>query len=201
MRYHRTDVIDRALEVLDRYGLADLTMRRLGAELGVQPSALYHHFVNKQTLLAAVADEMLVRGRRHRSATTWDAAVTEVCVELRDAMLAYKDGADVVATVHAFGLGAGEPGEAIGEALVDGGLPDDVIRIATSTLLHFVFGHTTDEQAHLQAGSAGAIADAPREQSDFQLGLELVVDGIRLRAASGGVDDRSVQLGQEHGTG
>jgi TetR/AcrR family tetracycline transcriptional repressor len=181
VRYHRTDVIERALDVLDRYGLADLTMRRLGAELGVQPSALYHHFANKQTLLAAVADEMLVRGRRQRSATSWDGRVAEVCVELRDAMLAYRDGADLVATVHAFGMGAREPGEAIGAALSDGGLTDEVVRTATSTLLHFVFGHTTDEQTHLQAGSAGAIDDAPRERSDFELGLALIIDGIRAR--------------------
>lgn len=181
MRYHRADVVERALNVLDRYGLADLTMRRLGAELGVQPSALYHHFANKQTLLAAVADEMLVRGRRPRSATSWDRRAAEVCLELRDAMLTYRDGADLVASVHAFGLGAAEPGEAIGAALVEAGLPDDVVRTATSTLIHFVFGHTADEQTHLQAGSAGAIDDAPREQSDFELGLSLIIDGIRAR--------------------
>ena len=66
MRYRRADVVDHAIAVLDAYGLADLTMRRLGAELGVQPSALYHHFANKQALLAAVADEILVRGARTR---------------------------------------------------------------------------------------------------------------------------------------
>ena len=64
MRNHRGDVVERALHVLDRYGLADLTMRRLATELGVQPSALYHHFPNKQALLAAVADEVLRRGHR-----------------------------------------------------------------------------------------------------------------------------------------
>jgi TetR/AcrR family tetracycline transcriptional repressor len=193
VRYHRPDVVQRALGVLDAYGLADLTMRRLGAELGVQPSALYHHFANKQTLLAAVADEMLRRGRRSRTATAWDRQVAEICLELRDAMLAYRDGADLVATVHAFGLGAAEPGEAIAAALVEGGLDDDVVRAATRTLLHFVFGHTVDEQTQLQAGSAGAIDDAPREGSDFELGLGLIIDGIRAHLTSGlDVDDRAV---------
>ncbi|MBO0842911.1 MAG: TetR family transcriptional regulator, partial [Nocardioides sp.] len=64
MRYRREDVVERAVQVLDDLGLADLTMRRLGAELGVRPSALYHHFANKQTLLAAVADEIVSRGGR-----------------------------------------------------------------------------------------------------------------------------------------
>ncbi len=202
MRYHRADVVDRALDVLDRYGLADLTMRRLGAELGVRPSALYHHVASKQVLLAAVADELLARGRRPRTATTWDARVAEVCAELRDAMLAYRDGAEVVATVHAFGLGATEPGEAITEALQDAGLAREVVTTATRTLLHFVFGHAADEQTHLQAGSAGAIPGEPREGSDFGLGLALVLDGIRVRVpgASADVDDGAVLLGEAHRT-
>ncbi|MGZ8751224.1 MAG: TetR/AcrR family transcriptional regulator C-terminal domain-containing protein [Pseudonocardia sp.] len=181
MGYRRSDVVARALEVLDTYGLADLTMRRLGAELGVQPSALYHHFVNKQTLLAAVADEMLLRGRRTPRPAAWDERVVSVCAELRDAMLAYRDGADVVATVHAFGLGAGAPYVELVDALTDAGFDRDLARTAARTLLHYVFGHTGDEQTHLQAGSVGAIDGEPRDHSDFELGLALVMDGIRLR--------------------
>lgn len=182
MRNRREDVVSHAIAVLDRYGLADLTMRRLATELGVQPSALYHHFASKQALLAAVADELLARGRRPRAATGWDERVVETCTELREAMLAYRDGAEVVATVHAFGLGATEPGRELHEALAGAGLPDDVVPVAARTLLHFVFGHVAEEQTHLQASSAGAIGDAPREASDFPLGLDLVLGGIRARA-------------------
>jgi TetR/AcrR family tetracycline transcriptional repressor len=163
MTYRRRDVVEQALAVLDSYGLADLTMRRLAAELGVQPSALYHHFANKQTLLAAVADEILARGRRPLPDGSWDQRAAAVCGQLRDAMLAYRDGADLVATV------------------TDAGFPADLSRTAARTLLHYVFGHATDEQTHLQAGSAGAIDDGPRDASDFDLGLSLVLDGIRLR--------------------
>ena len=72
MRHHRADVLAHAVDLLDSHGLAALTMRRLGTELGVQPSAIYHHFENKQTLLAAVADEVLARGPRTREAAAWD---------------------------------------------------------------------------------------------------------------------------------
>ena len=42
-------------------------------ELGLQPSAIYHHFPTKQALLAAVADEVLARGRRPRATRArWD---------------------------------------------------------------------------------------------------------------------------------
>ena len=182
MRYRRADVVERALDVLDRYGLADLTMRRLGTELGVQPSALYHHFANKQTLLAAVADEVLARGQRPLpEPAAWEERVVAVCVGLRDAMLAYRDGAEVVATVHAFGLGAAGPAVDLEDTLHAAGLSAALARTAARTLLHYVFGHVSEEQTHLQAGSAGAIADAPREESDFLTGLGLVLDGIRLR--------------------
>ena len=188
MRHHRADVVARALVVLDTYGLADLTMRRLGAELGVQPSALYHHFANKQGLLAAVADEILARGRRAApaagTAVAWDQRVVARCHELRDALLAYRDGAEVVATVHAFGLGARAPYDDLLAALLDAGLDEELAVTATRTLLHFVFGHATDEQTHLQAGSAGAISGGPREGDDFGRGLALVVDGIGLRVGA-----------------
>ena len=47
MRYHRSDIVERAVGILDMYGLPDMSMRRIASELGLQPSALYHHFANK----------------------------------------------------------------------------------------------------------------------------------------------------------
>lgn len=183
MPHRRADVVAKALDVLDRYGLADLSMRRLAAELSVQPSALYHHVPDKQTLLALVADELLARGRRAGPGpdAPWDDRVRATCGGLREAMLAYRDGAELVATVTAFGLGARGPLDALVAALRDAGLDEELVPTAARTLLHFTLGHTSDEQTHLQAGSAGAIGDGPREASDFALGLALVVDGIALR--------------------
>lgn len=181
MRYRRTDVVSRAVDVLDGYGLADLTMRRLGAELGVQPSALYHHFANKQSLLAAVADEILTRAP-WPDGGPWETEATRVCTVLRDALLAYRDGAEVVATVWSFGLGAARPYDALVTALSDAGL-GELAPVAARTLLHFVYGHAVDEQTHLQAASVGAIEDEPRESSDFETGLGLVMAGIQLAVA------------------
>lgn len=186
MRYRSSDIVSRAIEVLDDYGLADLTMRRLSAELGLQPSALYHHFANKQTLLGEVADEILRRGRREARPAAWDRRLSMICTELRDSMLAYRDGAEVVATGYAFGLGATVPYTELLAALIGAGFTEAEARTAARTLLYFVFGHTADEQIHLQAGSAGAIAEAPRQSTDFGLGLDLVIDGIRMRRPARG---------------
>lgn len=183
MAHSRSDVVEQAMRVLDTWGLADLTMRRLARELDLQPSALYHHVASKQELLAAVADEVLARGARPQAATAWDERVVEVAHELRDAMLAWRDGAELVSTVIGFGLGAGRPLADLTAALEGSGLPAELVPTAARTVLHFVLGHTFEEQTHLQAGSAGAIGDDPRP-SDFAAGLEIVVDGLRVRAGS-----------------
>ena len=187
MRYRRDDVVARALRVLDDHGLADLTMRRLGTELGLQPSALYHHFPSKQVLLAAVADEILARGTRSRpddlADEDWEDRARTACHALRDACLAWTDGAEVVATARAFGLGARAPYDELAGVLTAGGIGGELADAAARTLLHFVLGHAVDEQTHRQAGSAGAIDTDPTTDftGDFGTGVDLVLAGLRAR--------------------
>lgn len=176
-------MVEHAIAVLDEYGLADLTMRRLGTELGVRPSALYHHFPNKQALLAAVADELLVRGLRPAVSGEWHVRLTAAATGLRDALLAWRDGAELVATVHAFGLGGSAAYEHLRGPVSASGLDDALVTTAARTLLHYVLGHTTAQQTQVQASSVGAIDDVPAldADADFAAGLALVVDGIRTR--------------------
>jgi AcrR family transcriptional regulator len=60
-RYHHGDLrralIDQALRTIDRHGVEALTLREVGAALGVSRTALYRHFSDKQALLAAVSCE------------------------------------------------------------------------------------------------------------------------------------------------
>lgn len=180
-RYRREDVVDRALGILAEAGLPDLTMRRLATDLDVQPSALYHHFANKQELLGAVADELLERGRASAGpirAKTWDGRVTGLCRELRASLLAYPDGADLVATMFAFGLGAERPYADLDAALRSGGFSVAAARTGATTVLHFVHGQVMSEQAHNQAARIGAI-EASSRHGDFEAGLRIVIDGLR----------------------
>src|SRR5436190_19261970 len=48
-----------ALATVDRDGLEALSMRRLGAELGVEGMAIYRHFPNKAAVLAGVVEALL----------------------------------------------------------------------------------------------------------------------------------------------
>ena len=59
MAVSRELIVDAALGILDSYGLADLSMRRIGDALGVQAASIYWHYANKQSLLAGVSDAIL----------------------------------------------------------------------------------------------------------------------------------------------
>ena len=177
-RYHRDDVVAHALELLEHGGLPDLTMRRLGADLGVQPSALYHHFANKQSLLAAMADTLLARVAWPREGD-WSERASATCEALRDALLSRREGAELVATVCSSGLGGSGAEDILVEALGDLG---DLAPTAARTLLHYVYGHALDEQTRRQAAEVGAIDADPRE-SDFAVGLGIVLAGLQLARA------------------
>jgi AcrR family transcriptional regulator len=59
--YHHGDLrralIDEALRTIEAEGVERLTLRNVGARLGVSRSALYRHFADKQALLATVGKE------------------------------------------------------------------------------------------------------------------------------------------------
>ena len=55
----RLRIAHAALAVVDRDGLEALSMRRLGAELGVEGMAVYRYFPNKAAVLAGVVEVLL----------------------------------------------------------------------------------------------------------------------------------------------
>src|SRR6478609_2589724 len=123
------------------------------------------------------------RDPRPRTASEWPDRLREVCSELRHAMLACTDGADVVATVWAFGLGAAAPVAEMEKILADADVPEELVAVASRTLVHYVFGHAFEEQTARQAVGLGAVERSLDSLPDFDLGLDLVIDGLRARLA------------------
>ncbi len=75
-RYHHGDLsralLQEALRTIQKDGVPGLTMRGVGAKLGVSRTALYRHFTDKSALLAAVATEGFRTLRLHTQ-EAWDA--------------------------------------------------------------------------------------------------------------------------------
>ncbi|MFI5605905.1 hypothetical protein [Amycolatopsis sp. NPDC051903] len=89
----------------------------------------------------------------------WDAQLVELAHRTRAALLDLRDtdpAADAAAA----------------SALADAGFPREHAGWVVEALLHYVLGHTIDERA-------GALE--PAAQARFAFGLELFVDGVRVR--------------------
>ena len=56
---NRRRVLEEAVRFVDREGLEALTMRKLGAELGVEAMSLYNHVPNKSALLDGMVEVLL----------------------------------------------------------------------------------------------------------------------------------------------
>ncbi|MGW4356011.1 TetR/AcrR family transcriptional regulator C-terminal domain-containing protein [Nocardia sp. NPDC004582] len=186
MQLHRTDVVDGAIAILDQYGLADLTMRRLATSLHVQPGALYWHFPNKQALLGAVADRILAPMEEPVRADEWSKQMTELAHRLRESLLAYRDGAELVSATYASRLTTSKGRERLASAAIRAGMTREEAELAAYTLLYYVLGQTVDEQSRIQMDSAGALTeensplyDMPDATARFDFGLQLFVSGVR----------------------
>ena len=202
--YTRADVVDTALRLLDQYGLADLSMRRLAAELEVQPSALYWHVPNKQTLLALVSDQIIGRAAPVEDLGDWKATTLAEATAIRDALMAFRDGAEVVSSTLALGLGADAAlariRSGIDSVCSDAlGSNSEVARVTAESILFLVLGQVWHEQQRMQADSLGVVApsvgatpeDAQaasrvlHEQIDsFEFGVGLILAGLEQKLAA-----------------
>lgn len=81
----RARVLQAALDYVDEHGLDDLTMRKLGAALGVEGTALYNHVQGKDGLLDGLV-ELLWAEARARSDTggSWQDGLRSLARGLRE---------------------------------------------------------------------------------------------------------------------
>jgi TetR/AcrR family tetracycline transcriptional repressor len=100
----REQIIRAALGIIDRDGVAGLSMRKLGARLGVDPMAVYYHLPNKSALFDGVVeavyleadfDELPDRG-------DWRAQSTVFLHRLRETLLRHPNALPIISTRPAY---------------------------------------------------------------------------------------------------
>ncbi|NMO04212.1 TetR family transcriptional regulator [Gordonia sp. TBRC 11910] len=181
----RRDVLDAARALLNRTSLGDLSMRRLATDLGVRPNALYWHFPNKQTLLAALGDDILAVIGTPDSSLTWDDQLTSLATSLREALLSVTDSAELVSSSWASGLSQMTVADQIRGVALIGGLDADDAQAVTTAVCQLTIGLTIEEQTRIQMERLGVAEPSGRDfAGEFDAALRVVVDGARHRAST-----------------
>jgi TetR/AcrR family transcriptional regulator, tetracycline repressor protein len=118
-------IVTTALALVDRDGLKALSMRRLGAELGVDPMAVYYHVPNKDALLDAIVEAVMSEIDLSIDNPTRPAEERILCAAraYRDAMLAHANALPIVLSRGPRTPASMRPVELLIGILRDAGLP------------------------------------------------------------------------------
>ena len=158
MQLHKRDVVAKATEILDNYGIADLTMRRLARELDVSPVRCTGTSPTSRNSSVRSPTKCCARAVAATGRDGWRERITDLAGRLRDALLSHTDGAELVSASFAAGQSAAMRRlvDELCGAAADAGLVAGQAELAARTVVYYVLGFTADEQSRLQWDAAGA---------------------------------------------
>jgi AcrR family transcriptional regulator len=121
----REHIVTTALKLVDREGLKALSMRRLGAELGVDPMAVYYHIPSKHALLHAIVEAVMasIDLSIDDPADPPEERILRAAHAYRDAMLAHANTMPILLSHGPSTAAALRPVELLTGILRDAGLP------------------------------------------------------------------------------
>ncbi len=205
----RDEVVATALSVLGADGLDALSMRRVAAELGVVPNALYSHVADKAELVDAVLDAVLAGVAIPRRGD-WRTRIEALLLESRRVLVEHPDLVPLFLARQTNGPNALRLGEALLEQCHRGGMTGEDAARALQVLLVHTIGATAfevprrreqhpehrrararaavarlDPQAFpLTTAAAEALASHPAEDL-LRLGIRWLLDGLEADARAG----------------
>lgn len=148
---NRDMVIRAGLKLLNEVGLEQLTLRLLGRELNVQAATIYWHFKSKEELLDEMATLVLAEGAPQlvpvKESSDWSIWAASYGTGLRKTLLAYRDGARMVAGTRLKNTEYMKTAERIGTKLVENGFTVRPAVVLLSTIYNYTLNFVMEEQA------------------------------------------------------
>ena len=137
--------------MLNEIGLEQLTLRRLGVELGVEAASIYWHFKSKEELLDEMATTVLTEGAANllpgRKTSVWTVWAWRYGEGLREMLLGYRDGARMVSGTRLTTTAPLMATETIGAGLVAAGFSVRAAVVLLSTIYNYTLSFVMEEQA------------------------------------------------------
>lgn len=184
----RDAILDAALALLDEDGMAGLSMRKLGAKLGVEAMSLYNHVPSKDALLDGIHERILLSLDPPSGARTWQALLRHQAHALHRALQAHPSAIPLFATRPAATPAAIERLERYLEVLLRAGFKPEVAISIVQLLLQLVVGHamwtTATEVVYPPVSPPPHVAEVARAlehwdaDRELDLGIEALLHGF-----------------------
>jgi AcrR family transcriptional regulator len=206
---NRERILHAAMTIADVDGLEALSMRRLGAALGVEAMSLYHHVASKDALLDGITDLALSDVQLPAPGGDWRAGVRTIARSTHEALMRHPWAAALMLSrtipsrfrymeallghLRTGGLSAGQTDHAYhaldsyiaGFTLWQVGLALDEGDLPD---LARTFLATLDEEQNpylIEHVHEHLREPDPSDQGSFAFGLELILDGLERVGAGG----------------
>lgn len=188
----RERIASTALGLIDANGLSGLSMRKLGAELGVEAMSLYHYVKNKDDLLDAVADHLygVIDLPVSVDPKDWEQAIRLGLRAFHRVLLEHDAALELFASREVRSAQSMGVLHWAHERFVAVGLSIEEAHKALHMALSFVMGHAASERSdalpvepsadvspELSAYFAHVESVTPEEM--FDAGVDMVVAGLR----------------------
>ncbi|AEV83532.1 Tetracycline repressor protein class H [Actinoplanes sp. SE50] len=181
----RAKVLDAALDYIDAHGLPALSMRKLGARLGVEAMSLYRHVPNKDALLDGLVDRVLETAFGSLGEPTsgdWPDWLREFAHALRKTLIAHPGVLPLAATRPVNSPDALRWSESWLAAMRAAGVPLGRAMDMVNVLATFTIGHTLAEVGQTP-GHEGAGPDLDQRSDELDPAeFPNLVEVIRTRA-------------------
>lgn len=208
LRLSRERVLTAAMEIADRSGLSDLTIRSLATELGAKPMSVYYYVASKDELLDALVDVVFeeielpepdgdwreeMRRRAHSARARlkqhrWAIGLLESRTSPGPATLRHHDrvlaclrhaGFSAELTAHAYALiDSYVYGFALQEASLPFEGPESVGEVAEPIMALMATG---EYPAMVEMATTYYLQPGYDFADEFDFGLELILDGLERR--------------------
>jgi len=207
----RDRILQAALRLADESGAEAVTMRRLGEELGFEAMSLYRHVANKKDLFDGMLDLVLAEWQPPNSDGDWSAAIRTSARSVHDALRRHRWAAQLLMTGDHIRPARMRYMDQLLGRLRDAGFDPDATYSVYHLLDGYIFGFSLweiaytsfpldaeavtrlmqsipwDEYPQLAEHRDQHMTEGPhREVSAFDVGLDLILDG--LRSSAGTVD-------------
>jgi len=196
----RERIVGAAIKIIDGEGLDALSMRRLGAELGVNPMAAYYHVPNKAALYDLVLEAVMmgVDTSVVDPAAPLAEQLKQAARAYRAAILEHPRTIPVLAARSLRSAAALRPVEPFLGILFAAGLTSNEALAAVDAVAQYILGGVVGYYHHIVDGEAGEqrefealdVAEFPNMsrvlaeghyagfEAEFEFGLDAIVRGL-----------------------
>jgi AcrR family transcriptional regulator len=208
---NRERVLRAAVAIADRDGMAALSMRRLGRELGVEAMSLYNHVAGKEDLEGGIVELVLAEIENPEPGADWKEEIRRTAVSSHDTFVRHRWSCSLL--THGSGVSRVrmEWMEAVLRTFREAGFSPNLTHHAYHAIDSHITGFTlwlvsmpfksreelvgladgflreipADEFPYVVEHAHQHIAPPdPGEKPEFEFGLDLILDGLeRLRDA------------------